>query len=90
LDRPVNRRTAIGGLAVVGLATAQASPPDHAVPVIDLTALRDNLHALLKILASTDPREAVCHYAAGRVYACITGRAPIPLFGTHSISVARG
>jgi hypothetical protein len=98
IDRPLNRRVAVGGIAAVAVvsgAGATTPPPgtrssDAGQRAIDLGPLRDNLGALLRMLASTDPRETVYNFAAGRVYACIAGRAPVPLFGTHSISAARG
>lgn len=61
---------------------AAAPPPDFNRPTL-------NLLALLKILGSTDPRAVPMSYGTGRVYACISEQPPIPLFGTHSVSVTR-
>ncbi len=90
VKRLLSRRSAIGGMAGVGLASTAGLSARATEPSIDLSSPRDNLRALLKMLASTDPGEKVFHFAAGRVYACISARAPIPLFGTHSIGIARG
>lgn len=92
----VSRRAALGTIAAVGISglgePSAASARGHtaSVPLPDLADPKANLHALLKILASTDPREAVISFSAGRVYACISEHPPVPLFGSHSICVARG
>jgi hypothetical protein len=93
--RSLTRRDALGTIAAAGVAgvvTSAASAAAARAPALEALDLDDpkvNLGALLKILASTDPRETVISFSAGRVYACISERSPIPLFGTHSIAVAR-
>ena len=93
--RSLTRRDALGTIAAAGVAsvaTAAASAAGARAPTLkalDLDDPKANLLALLKILGSTDPREAVISFSAGRVYACMSERSPLPLFGTHSIAVAR-
>lgn len=55
----------------------------------DFNESAPNLLALLKILGSTDPKEVSLTYGTGRVFACIAGRRPVPLFATHSVSAVR-
>jgi hypothetical protein len=79
---------------VQGAATTPASPPAAAKPSTpavtpDFDRPPLNLLALLKMLGSTDPRDVAVTCGTGRVYACIAEQPPIPLFGTHSVSVTR-
>jgi hypothetical protein len=88
--RAALRTIAAAGIAgVSGSAAALAKGRKSTLPQLDLSDPKVNLLALQKILASTDPRETAISFSAGRVYACINERSPIPLFGTHSIAVAR-
>lgn len=90
----MNRRSVMMGAAsaaaAVGISSRQSSRA-ASVPSLsaDFSDPKANLLALLKIQASTDPKQVTTTYGTGRVYACITGIAPIPLFGTHSISTTR-
>jgi hypothetical protein len=90
----ISRRAALATAAAAAAlgasdATLAASRKAESLAVPDLADPKANLQALLKILASTDERATTVSFSAGRVYACISERAPIPLFGTHSIGVAR-
>lgn len=91
----VSRRAALGtvvaaGVAALGASSVTLAARRKSAPQLpDLADPKANLQALLKIFASTDEREAAVSFTAGRVYACISERPPIPLFGTHAICVAR-
>ncbi len=81
----INRRSALGvlgGLAAVPPVLARTELPDFGQPATIMLALQ-------KMLASCDPAETVLSFAAGRVYGCLSGRPPIPLFGTHSVAACR-
>ncbi len=85
------RRGLMTGLAgaPAALAALSVAGPGRAAEGIDLSRPADNLRALMKILASTDPAQTVYFYGSGRVYGCLSERAPVPLFGTHSLSICR-
>ena len=82
----IERRIMLGGITSAFVTPALARETRTA---LDLNDPKSNLHALLKILGSTNPKEVVVSFGTGRVYACMDGEPPVPLFGTHSISTAR-
>lgn len=75
---------ASAGLLASGRATAVAP-----IVTTDFGQAAANLGALLKILGSTNPDEVAVTYGTGRVFACLNGEQPVPLFSTHSVSAAR-
>lgn len=89
MPTPATTRRTLLKMSPLAVAAMAATTASAATPAVDLSKPADNLRVLMKILASTDPGEVVLSYGSGRVYACLSGRAPVPLFGTHSASVAR-
>lgn len=85
----IDRRGLLLGVASTGLlASARVAAAAPAVTP-DFGQVAANLRALLKILGSTNPGDVAVTYGTGRVFACIAGEPPVPLFSTHSVSAAR-
>lgn len=89
----IERRSLLLGASAGLWASTRVAEAASAVPAgkgaMDFGSPSGNLSALLKILGSTNPAEVAVTYGTGRVYACIAGEPPVPLFGTHSVSAAR-
>jgi hypothetical protein len=77
----LSRRQTLSSAAVIAPRTQAATA--------DFSAADVNLRSLQKILASTDERHVVVSWTAGRVYACMMGKPPVPLFGTHAVAAGR-
>jgi hypothetical protein len=79
------RRSSLGVLGSLALPRPASAANIHQ----DFSRPAMITKALLKILGSTDPKQTVVSFAAGRVYGCIDKEPPVPLFGTHSVATAR-